>query len=133
MEYKIELSEGEKLEMDSASRLYKLGNLEEALPILEKLSLSHSTSPMLVATLANLHWDLKNIDKAIELFNTAVKLGPKSEKISRGLFHILWEKSDEINAVAEIQRFIDTGCASAEYINMASEINLKKGLNIKIP
>jgi len=131
MEYKIELNSEEKVRMDQVRDFYKEEELDKALPILEELYKSHPLSPMLVATLANLHWDLKNITIAIELFHRAVKLGPESEKISRGLLHILWEQHDEVSAVKEIQRFIDTGNASKEYIEMALEINLKRDFNIK--
>jgi len=132
MDNKIDLNSEDKIRMDKACELYKEGSLNEALPILEKLYKSHLTSPMLVATLANLYWDLNNIEKALELFQNAVNLGPDSEKISRGLFHILWEQDDETNAVKEIQRFINTGHASDEYIEMALEIKSKRGFDIRI-
>lgn len=132
MEYKINLNKEERVKMDEACGLYKNGNLSDALPILEKLSKSNPTSPMLKATLANLYWDLEKVEIAIELFYEAIELGPNSEKISRGLMHILWERKKEAEAVNEIQRFINTGEASKEYIDMALEINNKRGFNITI-
>lgn len=132
MEYKVILNDEEKLKMDQASKHYKEDRLDMALPILDGLHKAHPSSPMLTATLANLYWDLNNYAKATELFYQAVDLGPYSEKISRGLFHILWEQHNEDAAVKEIQRFINEGEPSKEYIEMALEINSKRNYNIKV-
>lgn len=132
MEYKLSLNSEERRKMDYVCDLYKEGDLDQALPLLEELYKSHPLEPMLTATLANLYWDIKEIEKALELFHKAVKLGPESEKISRGLFHILWEQGDEVGAINEIQRFLDTGGASQEYKEIAVEMNVKRGFGIKI-
>lgn len=132
MERKLKLDNDEKLKMDHACKLYKEGNLEGSLPILNDIYNSHPKEPILVATLANLHWDIKKIVEAIELFHKAVDLDPNSEKISRGLFHILWEQGEEEDAVKELQRFINTNNASEEYVEIALEINEKRNYNISI-
>jgi len=132
MEYKINLNKEEIIRMDEACDLYKNGDFLQALPILKNLSESNPTSPMLKATLANLYWELEKVEIAIKLFYEAVELGAKSEKISRGLMQILWEQQKEAEAVNEIQRFINTGEASKEYIDMALEINNKREFNITI-
>ena len=133
MEYKVEISDEEKALMDQGSGLYKQGALKKALPIFLQLSQAHPESPMLTATLANLYWDLGNIETAEGLFYKAVTIGPKSEKISRGLLHILWEQNKEPDAVNEIQRFLNEGEASESYIDIAKEINLKRKFSIIIP
>ena len=80
MDYKINLNKEDKIKMNYVCKLYKEGDLNKVLPILEELHKLHLSSPMLTATLANLYWDLNNIDKALELFRKAVKLGPYSGK-----------------------------------------------------
>ncbi|WP_163834677.1 tetratricopeptide repeat protein [Spartinivicinus ruber] len=133
MLHKLSLNEVDKVLFEQGTDLYKNGALNKALPIFESLSQANPESPMLTATLANLYWDLGRIDIATEFFYKAVKLGPKSEKISRGLMHILWEQDKKTAAIKEVQRFLKEGNASESYIEIAKEVNLKMNANISIP
>ncbi len=123
-------TETERSLMKEAENLYKDNRLKDALLIYEELRESHPLSPSLLVITADLYLVFGRVDDAINSFNKAVELQPKSEKISRGLMHILWDQKKEMETVNEIQRFINTGEASKEYIDIALEINNKKDFNI---
>ena len=132
MTSKKNLTATEKELFKKASYLYENGKINDALPILKSLYESNPASPVLTATLANTFWDLGDNTKAEKLFYKAVSLSQKSERISLGLFHFLWEKGDRDNAVREIKRFTENSILTGHYLEIASDINQKTEYYIDI-
>ena len=120
----------EKLKMETkekfskAADLYKQGNLNEALKLLEELAVSNPSSAKIIATLANTYWDLEMADEAFENFQKAVELAPEWEDASLGLFHCLWEHDKKDEALREAKRYMSVS-NSKDYEDIIKEINEK--------
>lgn len=107
-----------------AAELYELGNLSEALTLLEELAASNPDSSKIIATLANTYWDLDKIDDALKNFKKAVELAPDWEDASLGLFHCLWDNDHRNEALEEAKRYMSIS-PSEDYEKIIKEINEK--------
>ena len=83
---------------------------------------------------APLHWYLgglylseaKQPKKAVSHFQKAVRLAPKSERASLGLFHALWDTNRVDEALAEIKRYqLLTNWKCQDYREIIAELNDK--------
>lgn len=119
----MNFSEDEKIDFKLAGELYERGEVDKALPILEKLAKQRPESGILLATLANAYWDLEMLDKALCNFRIAVNNAPTSEKISLGYFHLLWVMNKRDEAVEEIRRYRENTSLSDHYLKIVSGIN----------
>jgi tetratricopeptide (TPR) repeat protein len=87
--------------LSKAALLYKQGDVNEALKLLEDLVISNPDSSKINATLANTYLDLEIMDKALKHFIKATELDPKWEAASLGLFHFLWGQDKRVEALIE--------------------------------
>lgn len=107
-----------------AADLYKQGDLNAALGLLEELVVSQPNSAKVNATLANTYWDLGDINRALEHFKKAVILDPEWQDASLGLFHCLWDQNKKEEALEEAKRFMSISF-SKDYEEIIKEINEK--------
>lgn len=118
----MKYSDEERRQFAVAQERSKLDDLPGTIQILKGLVAGNPQSAMFNATLANTLEAIGEIATAIEHFQKAVKLAPKSELYSLGLFHILWEQGRREEALDETKRFISL-CDSAEYRKIVAAIN----------
>lgn len=105
-----------------AVRLRESGMVIEAVAVLTAVYNGGERSPELVATLADLLWDVGSLELAIGKFMEAVALAPDSEPISLGLFHCLMKAERTDEAFSEMRRFLSTS-DSLEYRRLLRDIN----------
>ena len=98
------------------------GHFSKALSIVSKLLEKYPKSISIIAVSARLNWKLKNLRTAIELFERAVELQPKSETLSLALFHCLWDSDERYEALEEAKRFTSISY-SRSYIEIIRAIN----------
>lgn len=67
---------------------------------------------------------LKQMSKAVDCFQKALHLSPKSEGASLGLFHSLWEANRQVEALEEMKRF-QAVSHSKDYDEILAEIKEK--------
>ena len=98
---------------EDEARLYALaqersrnGDTGGVAEVLRKLVKLRPDSALFNATLANALDTLGEVDEAERLFTQAISLSPKSEKISLGLFHCLWGRGKQNEALEEMKRFL---------------------------
>jgi tetratricopeptide (TPR) repeat protein len=68
---------------------------------------------------------LQQVKKAIACFKKTIKLAPKSEMASLGLFHSLWKVRKQTEALEEMKRF-QTISHSKDYDEILAEIKEKR-------
>ena len=107
---------------EEALRWKASGNFQEALDLLLGLQEELADSPAFLAVLADVYWELGQLDSAISNFRQGTALAPRAESLSLGLFHCLLEKGDSDGAFDEMRRFLAT-CESQEYSRLLKEIN----------
>lgn len=105
-----------------AVRLRDEGSLAEAVDILSRLSNSNNATTAVFAMLGHAQWGLGYISDAIQSFRHATEMSPRSEIVSLGLFHILFEAGRIDEAFDEMRRFLAIR-DSAEYRTLLQEIN----------
>lgn len=99
-----------------AQRQSRQGDTEGVVRTMRELVKRRPKSGILAGVLANALKSLGQMDEAERYFKSAVVLSPKSEKISLGLFHCLWEQGKEDDAFEEMKRLVrTTKKKSAEY------------------
>lgn len=90
-----------------AASLRKQKRFREAQGVLEDLHRQQPQRLDILASLGDLYWDQCVLEKAIEMFQQATRLAPKSEALSLGLFHTLWESDRKEEALSEMRRFLE--------------------------
>jgi hypothetical protein len=88
------------------------------------LSKLDPTSPAIFTILGDVCWEMELQEEAISAFRGAVRLKPKAEAPSLGLFRCLWELGRLVEAVEEIKRFQSVS-HSEDYDRIVKEINEK--------
>ncbi len=102
--------------------LEEQGRLEEAAQRLRILIDSGATAASAYAKLGGLLSELGEIASAESAFREAVEKAPRWVTSSLGLFHILWQQDQRVDALEEAKRFTRlTG--SDEYMDIVREIN----------
>jgi tetratricopeptide (TPR) repeat protein len=98
-----------------------------AVRVLEGLIHQYPDSRLGHLILGYFYYSLLNAPrKALPHLRIAVRLGPKSEKASRGLFHCLWDMNRLDEALEEIKRFqLLTNWSCKDYREIVAEINEK--------
>jgi predicted Zn-dependent protease len=111
----------QKVALDRAIKLSRQGKFRQAVQILEPLSQHHSKSAAVFGALGGAYFELGNMAKAAEAFRRSVKLNPKSELASLGLFHSLWTQNKASEAFAEMRRFLSIS-ESVEYTTLLRDL-----------
>jgi predicted Zn-dependent protease len=109
---------------DEAVKLHEAGQLDRAREELLRLSGEDSGSAAIYATLGHVCWDMRRFGEAVTVFKHAVRLSPKFEGASLGLFHCLWEIGKHDEAMDELKRF-QLVSDSKEYRQIVEQINEK--------
>ncbi|HEX5462687.1 MAG TPA: tetratricopeptide repeat protein [Steroidobacteraceae bacterium] len=91
-----------------AQRQSRQGDTEGVVRTMRQLVNRRPKSGIFAAVLANALKSLGHMDEAERYFKSAVVLSPKSEKVSLGLFHCLWERGKEDEALEEMKRLVRT-------------------------
>ncbi len=120
----MKYTDHEKKQFALAQERSKLNDLPGTIEILRNLVAENPESAMFNATLANSLKAEGDIDTAIEHFQKAVKLAPKSELYSLGLFHSLWRQEKREEAFDEMKRFMSIS-DSDDYRAIIAEMNAK--------
>ncbi len=107
---------------EEAIRLRNNGKIQESLYILDRLLSKYPEKIALLALAARMYWKLGKLERAIDLFRTAVHLKPECETVSLGLFHCLWETGKQLEALEEVKRFMSVSY-SKDYMDIVREIN----------
>ena len=118
----MKYTEEEKSKFARAQERSKIDDLPGTIEILKDLVAGNPESAMFNATLANTLKAAGDIEPAIEHFQQAVKLAPKSEQYSLGLFHVLWGQGRREEALDETKRFMALS-DSDEYRKIVAAIN----------
>src|SRR5258707_13560937 len=121
----MKYTDHEKKQFALAQERSKLNDLPGTIEILRNLVAENPESAMFNATLANSLKAEGDIDTAIEHFQKAVKLAPKSELYSLGLFHSLWRQEKREEAFDEMKRFMSIS-DSADYRAIIAAMNAKR-------
>ncbi|HUO08727.1 MAG TPA: hypothetical protein VM008_10535 [Phycisphaerae bacterium] len=111
--------------MNRAIALRNRGRGKEAIRVLapEMAALRHSAPGS--GLLATLYWEESDWKKAADWFGQTVKLSPRSERASLGLFQSLWDLGKVEEAFDEMRRFLVIG-ESEEYKRVLREILQEK-------
>jgi tetratricopeptide (TPR) repeat protein len=112
----------QKAQFALAQERSRMNDLPGTIEILRNLVAENPESAMLNATFANTLKETGDFGPAIAHFEKAVKLAPKSELYSLGLFHILWGQGMREEALDETKRFM-TISDSEEYREIVAAIN----------
>lgn len=113
---------------EEAIELRDSGNLHKAVNKLTQILSGHPKyDTAVLGIMGNIYWELNDLSKAIECYEKAVELNPKSEMASLGLFHTLWKMGKENDAFTEMERFLSIS-TSEEYSLLLDEMDesLKK-------
>src|SRR5437762_388459 len=73
---------------------------------LRELVQANPESTTLLTLLGDCYWELGDMESAIATFQKAIRISPRCELASRGLFHCYWELNNEPAAFAEMRRFL---------------------------
>ena len=118
------LSKKDRALYKKAQDYSKSGKNTEVLGIMEKLVKSNPDSGIFHAILANIYMNLGFTSDGERGFKKAVQISPRSEKISLGLFHCLWQLDKNDEAFEEMKRFSKVSF-SQENKNIVDNINNK--------
>jgi predicted Zn-dependent protease len=118
----MKYNEHQKIQYALAQERSRVNDVPGTLEILKSLVAENPASALFNATLANTLWESGDIEPAIEHFRIAVQLAPESERISLGLFHILWAQGRRVEALDETKRFMSLA-DSDEYRGIVAAIN----------
>jgi Flp pilus assembly protein TadD len=115
------------------ARLYALAqersrnnDIAGVVEVLRKLVGLRPDSALFNATLANALNTLGEVDEAERLFKQAVSLSPRSEKVSLGLFHCLWGRGKQDEALEEMKRFLSLADSDEYRLILAAVSNSLK-------
>jgi tetratricopeptide (TPR) repeat protein len=100
------------------------GDLKTAREILSLVTFEDSNSSAILAVLADTHWELGDLEAAVDCFRKACKITPTLEAVSLGLFHCLWKLQRFDEAFEEVKRFQSIS-DSKDYREIIEEINKK--------
>ena len=106
----------------TAVRYRDRGEHDKALRVLQSAEQELSGFAGYHAVLAHVLWQLGRLEDAIRKFRCGTNVAPRSEAISLGLFHCLWEHGDIDNAFDEMRRFLSVA-DSGEYRRIINDIN----------
>jgi predicted Zn-dependent protease len=118
------LKEDLKSRFTEAVKVRDRGDLNLARQLFLKLAEEDTQSTAISAVLGHICWDMGLLDEAASTFGHAVKLSPKLEAVSLGLFHTLWKLEKRVEALEEIKRF-QAVADSEDYREIIREINEK--------
>ena len=119
-----ELKEELKVRFAAAFKVRDRGDLTSARQLFLKLAEEDVQSTSIYAVLGHICWDMGHLDEAVSAFSHAVKLSPKLEAVSLGLFHTLWKLEKRVEALEEAERF-QAIADSKDYREIIHEINEK--------
>ena len=106
---------------NEALKLRAAKRYDQAKEILLALADENEDSASVFGILGDVYWQLGSWENATRCFARAVKLSPKSELASLGLFHTLWESGQARLALNEMERFLSLS-HSAEYAKVLREL-----------
>ena len=106
--------------VDEAIGLRDRGQEAEAIALLNKVLEEHPNSSAAHAILGGLRWDYQDLEGARRCFAEAVRLSPKMELASLGLFHTSYKLGDKDAAFGEMRRFLSIS-ESVEYRKLIRE------------
>ena len=107
---------------NAAVALKEVGDFDGARTLLLQLHEDAPESSAVATVLADVCWELKQLDEAVSFFQKAKALNPDSEAVSLGLFHCLWELGRTDDAFNEMKRFLANN-ESEEYTRLLADIN----------
>lgn len=107
-----------------AAKAFDNGKLNSARKMFVELSKKDPESPAIFAVLGDVCWEMQRLNEAVRAFKRAVKLAPKLEAASLGLFLCLLKLGKRAAAQKEMKRFMSIS-DSRSYREIVSEINAK--------
>ncbi len=113
-------------QFNEALRLQSEGKSDEALDLLRELEKTGIYKPAVLGMIGNiLYVYKKDVKQAIDYLRETIKLSPKSEMASLGLFHALFDLHRTDEAFNEMRRFMSIS-DSEEYRRLLKELNTEK-------
>lgn len=109
-------------QFNDALKLRDAGDLLGALHSFKQLAQQYPDNAPVYGVMGDILWDFGNLEEAIACFKTVVKLSPRSELGSLGLFHTLWEAGHTEEALQEMNRYLAIA-ESAEYETLLRNMN----------
>lgn len=112
---------------DEAIKASTSDRLRLAISTLKKLAREHpNQGPLHWYLGAVLHYQADKPGQALQHFQRAVELNPKSARASKGLFHCLWDLDRVDEALREIKRFqVITSWTCKDYVEIVQELHDK--------
>jgi tetratricopeptide (TPR) repeat protein len=107
--------------LDRAIGLKRQRKNRQAIQILLLLSRQYPRSATVHGLLGGTYFELDDMGKAANAFTQAIRLNPKSELASLGLFHSLWERNQRHQAFAEMRRFLSIA-PSEQYTTLLRDL-----------
>ena len=98
-------------------------NVRESIRILQTLNRRYPDHAPIVGVLGGIYHDTKDWVRALYWYEKAVKLSPKSQLASIGLFHSLWRNGRFSDALDEAKRFIASNGITNDYRALMSELD----------
>jgi predicted Zn-dependent protease len=102
-----------RAQLDRGIKLHRARKVEEATELLERLAHDFPRSAAVAGYLGSVYFEQDEPATAAKWFRRAIRLSPKSELASLGLFHSLWNSNAAMEAVAEMRRFLRTADSPA--------------------
>ena len=110
-------------QLQEAIDLFQAGRAAEASGILQALVGRFPNHAFLWWYLGGVYRQLKQPEQALTCYRRAIKINPKSERCSLGLFHTLWDQDQVDEAIAEIRRYqMLTNWSCQDYLEIVSEL-----------
>jgi predicted Zn-dependent protease len=107
-------------EFNRAIEIWRDGDGQMAVQILERLASEHPNRPFILGMLGAIYRSLGDYERAVGYFQQTASLSPKSELASLGLFHSLWQLERREAAMDEMTRFLSVA-SSEEYDLLINE------------
>jgi tetratricopeptide (TPR) repeat protein len=107
--------------LNAALRKKARKDYRSARDILTKAVERFPSSAAACGVMGEICWRIGDLPKAIRYFEHAVRLSPKAELASLGLFHSMWESRNERMALYEMERYLKES-ESKEYKLIKEEI-----------
>ena len=98
------------------------GQIQKAIEVLKNIIQQSPDYSLAYVILGGIYFDSDNYSDAIPYFEKAVKLTPKTELASIGLFHCLWSLGRNKEALKEARRYLDVGKPAKHYSSLLKEM-----------
>ena len=116
-------------EFRRATYLRDRGRFEEAAAIFEHLRTKFPENRGVIVGCLSVYYLAEDYQSARRVCMEGIALAPRSELISVGLFHSLWQLEEYEAAIVEMERYLSLRPDSSDYLEIREELGLDRTPN----